>query len=72
MAESADGTIVIRYGRESDDSTITSGPPDYYPYPPIASETHLSFLVSDRKRAGLGIGSALVQRAETEALAHGS
>lgn len=52
-------------------SVITPAPPEYLP-PAGQPETYLLFLVSDRTRAGLGIGSALVRRAAADARARGS
>jgi GNAT superfamily N-acetyltransferase len=52
-------------------SVIVPAGPEYVP-PAGPSETYLLFLVSDRSRAGLGIGSELVRRAAAEARAAGS
>lgn len=52
-------------------SVVTGTPPAYVP-PAGRRETYLLFLVSDRARAGLGIGSDLVRRAAAEARAAGS
>ena len=52
-------------------SVVTSAHPAYVP-PPGRRETYLLFLVADRTRAGLGIGSALARRAAADARAAGS
>jgi GNAT superfamily N-acetyltransferase len=52
-------------------SVIVENPPDYVP-PASVSESYLYFLISDRSRAGTGIGSALVRRAADEARKNGS
>lgn len=52
-------------------SVIVQAHPGYVP-PIERSETYLLFLVSDRARAGLGIGSELVRRAAAEARGAGS
>ena len=52
-------------------SVIVDRPPDHVPQAQ-ASETYLYFLISDRERAGIGIGAALVSRAADEARERGS
>lgn len=52
-------------------SVVMENPPDYVS-PISVPETYLYFLVSDRSRAGAGIGSALVRRAAEEARGNGS
>jgi ribosomal protein S18 acetylase RimI-like enzyme len=49
-------------------SVITSTPPEYVP-PAGQPETYLLFLVADRTRGGLGIGSALARQAAADARA---
>jgi GNAT superfamily N-acetyltransferase len=52
-------------------SVIVRSRPEYVP-PTVQSETYLLFLVSDRARTGLGIGSELVRRAAADARRAGS
>ena len=52
-------------------SVVAKEHPEYVP-PVDRRETYLRFLVTDRTRPGLGIGSKLVRRAAVEARAAGS
>jgi GNAT superfamily N-acetyltransferase len=52
-------------------SVIVQQPPEHIPPVPV-SETYLLLLLSDRRRAGLGIGADLVDRAAADARAAGS
>jgi len=58
-------------GRPVGASVIVGTPPAHIPPTPLR-ETYLLFLISDRDRAGNGIGSELVRRAVTDARAQGS
>jgi GNAT superfamily N-acetyltransferase len=58
-------------GEPAGASVIVPARPAYVP-PAERSETYLRFLVSDRRRAGLGVGSKLVERAVADARAAGS
>lgn len=52
-------------------ASVIGARPDYVPSVP-KSETYLVFLISDRTRMGLGIGSELVRHAVNDARAVGS
>lgn len=52
-------------------SVILGSPPPHVPPTPLR-ETYLHFLISDRNRAGKGIGAELVRRAAADARAAGS
>ena len=66
------GLRVAELGGERVGVSVVGGDHPKYVPPVDQRETYLRFLVSDRTRAGLGIGATLVRRAAAEARAAGS